>query len=122
MVAEVLVAMIEGRGATFAFRSGTDWRLDLDGVPDMTKDEAPRLRMRRSPSAMRFAMCCSPGGTGPPFIRNDEMKSTFGEQDDYAMCDLLPPRRCAERRAKASARGGLQRQCRDRTIGKHELR
>ena len=43
-VARRFVAMLEARGARFTFRDGTrDWHLDLNGVPDMTRDEAAEI-------------------------------------------------------------------------------
>jgi hypothetical protein len=41
-VARQLVAWLEDRGATLTFRHGLteDWHFNLDGVADMTKDEA----------------------------------------------------------------------------------
>ena len=40
---EDFVTWLEDRGATFCFRRGDDWWLDLNGVPDMTKDEAETI-------------------------------------------------------------------------------
>ena len=42
-VAREFVTWLEGRGAVFSFRRGDDWWLDLNGVSDMTKDEAREL-------------------------------------------------------------------------------
>jgi hypothetical protein len=42
-VARQFVEWLEARGATFRFRRGNDWQLDLNGVPDVTQDEAREL-------------------------------------------------------------------------------
>ena len=42
-VARQFVEWLEARGAVFCFRRGDDWWLDLNGVADMTRDEAGEL-------------------------------------------------------------------------------
>jgi hypothetical protein len=42
-VARDFVTWLEGRGAVVFFRRDDDWQLDLNGIHDMTRDEAAEI-------------------------------------------------------------------------------